>query len=105
MLQRIGNVVYKLDLPEGSRVHPVLHVSQLKKHVLKDQTASEELTSVSTDPMLVQQPERIVATREILRGAKRVKQVLVKWSLMPEHMATWEDEADIAPEQVQVSTN
>ena len=103
VLQRIGNVAYKLDLPEGSRVHPVLHVSQLKKHVPKDQTVSEELTSVSTDPMLVQQSEKILATREILRGARRVKQVLVKWSLMPEQMAAWEDEADIAPEQVQES--
>jgi len=53
--------------------------------------------------MLVQQPEKILATREILRGARRVKQVLVKWSLMPEQMAAWEDEADIAPEQVQES--
>jgi len=105
VLQRIGNVAYKLDLPEGSRVHHVLHVSQLKKHVPKDQTVSEELTSVSTDPMLVQQQEKILATREILRGSRRVKQVLVKWSLMPEQMATWEDEADIAPEQVQESTD
>jgi hypothetical protein len=45
--------------------------------------------------MLVQQPKKILATREILRGARRVKQVLVKWSLMPKQMETWEDEVTL----------
>jgi hypothetical protein len=27
VIQRVGEVTYKLELPEGSRIHPVLHVS------------------------------------------------------------------------------
>jgi ribosomal protein L21E len=104
VLQRVGKVAYKLELPEGSRIHPVIHVSQLKKHAPKDVVVTEVLTSISTDPFQVQQPDKILHTRVIQRGANLIKQVLVQWSSMPAEMATWEDEADVPRDQAQVAT-
>jgi hypothetical protein len=88
MLERIGAVAYKLDLPEHSRVHPVFHVSQLKQCLGPGQQVQ---TQFSFTDHVFQVPERVLQQRVRQRGLRTVAQALIKWSGAPAGDATWED--------------
>lgn len=92
IVQRVGKVAYKLDLPAGARIHPVVHVSQLKKHIPPTEGVSNDLSSVSTDPLQPRAPLSVLNRRMVIRGASPVSQVLIEWQDWPKEMATWEDE-------------
>jgi hypothetical protein len=86
--QRVGEVAYKLKLPETSMIHPVIHVSQLKKCVSKDTKVFQELP---VDPPALQVPEKVLATRTRQLGTSSLKEALVRWSGLPDTLATWEN--------------
>jgi hypothetical protein len=86
ILQRIGSVAYELELPAGSTIHPVFHVSQLKQ-ARGTQSMSPTLP---TDASAIQFPERVLQ-RRMTSGDQPVLQGLIKWSGMPEELSTWEN--------------
>jgi hypothetical protein len=92
VIQRIGQVAYKLQLPEYFAIHPVFHVSQLKPTKLGcdkvSATLPSDIESHSVPELVLQQRVGSTATRQI-------RQVLIKWSNWPPEMATWENLEDI----------
>jgi hypothetical protein len=85
--RKIGFVAYKLLLPEGSTIHPVLHVSQLKGVVHVALPASP--LPVSFDGLQV--PERILQKRVANTTSGVRLQALIQWSGLPAALASWED--------------
>jgi hypothetical protein len=49
ILARVGSVAYRLELPDDARIHPVVHVSQLKRHIEAAVEVSTEIPEVDTD--------------------------------------------------------
>ena len=62
VLQKVGNVSYKLDLPASmGRIHPVFHVSMIRKFVSDpSKVLSEPDVEVQEDLTYVEQPVRII---------------------------------------------
>jgi len=72
--ERIGEVAYKLELPPGSKVHPVYHVSLLKKQWGPNSASSTILLEVPQDiPELVPQDVLDVKWKD------QKREILVHW--------------------------
>jgi len=92
ILEKIGAVAYRLQLPRSSSIHPVFHVSLLKRAVGSNHQVSPTLPPNSNQ---FQIPQAILQRRTIKRGDVLVPQVLIHWSSWPQSMSTWEDEMEL----------
>jgi len=91
VIEKIGAVAYRLDLPSHSLIHPVFHVSQLKPFTPNYSPVYTELPKLVDLSSQDLQPEHVLDRRLVKKGSQAVPQVLVKWSHLPEASATWED--------------
>ena len=79
VIRRIEEVACELELPTGSRIHNIFHVSCLKKALEQQVTATEELPPTDDEGHLVLQPEAIIDTRERQLRSRTVREYLVRW--------------------------
>ena len=63
VLQNIGTMAYKLELPASSRVHPVFHVSCLKKVIGENLPVQTILPELDEEGKIILEPEAITETR------------------------------------------
>jgi hypothetical protein len=68
ILEKLGPVAYKLQLPGNKSVHPVLHVSQLKSFTADYSPVHSQLPDTPTLNVLNVTPERILDQRLVKKG-------------------------------------
>ena len=85
-------MAYELELPEGSKIHNVFHVSCLKKAVGQQVMTSSELPPLDKKGQLVLVLEEILQEREKKLRSRVIREFLVRWKDPPIEDATWEGE-------------
>lgn len=95
IISKIGNVAYKLQLPEPSKIHPVFHVSLLKEFHGSSTECSDFFPSNSYNNQPLFRPSAIISTRKQLIQNTWVPQSLIQWERLPLEEATWINDSDI----------
>ena len=90
MLKRVGQVAYQLALPIHSKLHPIFHVSCLKKVIGVKCQIQTNLTELAKEGSIWLQPEAILDQCECRLRQRTIKEVLVQWNDTTPTDATWE---------------
>lgn len=97
IIQRVGTVAYKLALPSTWSIHPVFHVSLLKKYVTKGLpgfvAAPPAADWIAGEP--VYEVEEIMDHRDSNVGRKARRQFLIKWVGYDAIHNSWERESNL----------
>jgi hypothetical protein len=88
ILEKMGLVAYKLELPPGSLVHSVFHVSQLKAFTPEHSPVYSMLPDVPLLDIGELTPQVILDRPLVKKGNETITQVLIQWSSLPTSLAT-----------------
>ena len=102
ILQKVGEVAYKLELPENMKgIHNIFHVSMLRKH-LRDGSDEQILDTsdlaVDPDVTFIQHLVKILARDVRKTGRSEVPFVKVQWSSSDPQDASWVMEEEMRKE-------
>jgi hypothetical protein len=84
-----------LELPASSRVHPVFHVSCLKKVIGDKIPVQTILVELDEEGKIILEPEAITDIRILQLRNRSISEYLIKWRKLPTEDSTWEDESFI----------
>jgi hypothetical protein len=91
ILAKVGEVAYKLQLPESSKIHPVFHVSLLKKAVGDYHSQGDLPKDLEVNDVVEIYPEQVLGSRVTMKEGSAVQQSLIKWKDKSLDDVTWED--------------
>ncbi|KAL8151213.1 hypothetical protein V2J09_021021 [Rumex salicifolius] len=89
VIDKVGNVAYKLELPPSAAIHNVFHVSQLKL-CPNPPSSTPSLPQYLLDVGTAREPEAILERKMVKRQNAAATKVLVQWKGTDPSQATWE---------------
>jgi hypothetical protein len=94
ILEKCGNVAYRLELPPLLvGVHDIFHVSQLKKCLkARVDVVLPDVAPLEADLTYPKHLLKILDQKDSVTGCKTIKIFKVQWSNRTEEEATWESE-------------
>ena len=92
VLQNIGTMAYKLELPAASQVHPIFHVSCLKKVIGDKLSVQTILLELEKEVKIKVESEAVTETRTRQLRNRSISEYLIKWKNLSAEDSTWEDE-------------
>ncbi|XP_033138989.1 uncharacterized protein LOC117129882 [Brassica rapa] len=94
IIGKICEVAYRLDLPADMHLHPVFHVSMLRKHIRDPSTVEpERIEELETNLTYPEGPIRLGERRIRKLKNREIAEVQVFWGRQNRIHVTWEDEA------------
>jgi hypothetical protein len=79
ILKHLGQVSYQLDFPIHSKLHPIFHVSCLKKVIGAKCQIQTNVLELAKEGSIWLQPEVVLDQREHRLHQRTIKDVLVQW--------------------------
>ena len=92
-MERVGTVAYHIKLPDSCRLHPIFHISKLKKALSPKATPLTLPPALAEDGELLVQPASVLGTRNAPEGSL---EVLIHWEHLPSFDDNWESVEKIA---------
>jgi len=92
VLERIWMVAYRLKLPATSKIHPMFHVSLLKKAIGDYKSQTKLPRDLEREGVEIIELLTILASCNIMKQGERVNQWLIHWDGKSVEDSTWEDE-------------
>ncbi|KAK4276239.1 hypothetical protein QN277_019208 [Acacia crassicarpa] len=88
--RRVGAMAYELQLPPGSKVHPVFHVSLLRAAHGYDRSAPLPPLPMTEDWELLLEPEKVLDSKLVTHDTSSDIHLLIQWKQRPREEASWE---------------